>query len=255
MLKRFLKRFVSGTWYRPGVVRKILAGPCKGLRYRIFPEYGLSPILGGWEADAQALMVKYIGPEWVVYDIGANYGIHTLLMARLAYSGCVYAFEPIPQILSALRENVSLNRFDNVICVPLAISDRVGSCSFVAGHHRGAGHLIDNSVVEENAITVKTITLDKFVFDEGHDKPNLIKIDVEGAESRVLLGAAQILREARPILLVDLHTPDQDVAVGQILQKNNYSAYRVPGGERVQNLEKGWPHLTGLWGQFIALPL
>src|SRR5690242_11837947 len=95
------KSVLSRTIFRQGAVRTIIWGPGRGLCYRIFPGYGLSPLHGGWERDAQHLMVKYIHPGSVVYDIGANYGIHTLLMARLATrTGHVYAFEPMADIMA-----------------------------------------------------------------------------------------------------------------------------------------------------------
>jgi FkbM family methyltransferase len=235
-------------------VRRILRGPCKGLRYRIFPGYGLSPLHGGWEREAQALMVKYIEPSAVVYDVGANFGIHALLMARLAPRGHVYAFEPLPEIMHALEENVRLNGFENVTCVPVALSDRAGTAEFVRGHHGGAGHLKSANPAEGELSRVETTTLDAFVYTAGNPAPNFLKVDVEGAESQVLTGASKVLDEARPVVLLDLHTPEQDVAVGKILLDANYEAFRTEDGQRIQHLDRGWPDPTGIWGQFIALP-
>src|SRR5438094_662911 len=112
MIKAALKHLAVRTILREGTIRYVLRGRCRGLRYRIFAGYGLSPILGGWEPDAQRLMADHIRAFSVVYDIGANYGMHTLLMARLAQGdGHVYAFEPVPEIFGHLRENIALNAF------------------------------------------------------------------------------------------------------------------------------------------------
>src|SRR4029077_1501096 len=225
-------------------------GPCRGIRYRIFPGMGLSPIYGGWEEDAQNLMLKHIEPGHVAYDLGANYGIHALLLARLVQKeGLVVAFEPVPQICSALQENVALNGFTNVTCVRAAVSDQTGTTSFVTGHHVGAGHI--SAVGDEQGISmsVKTVTLDDFVYNQKNRPPDFIKIDIEGAEGNALMGAEKLLRERPPILLVDLHNPEQDVTVGKILSKNGYTAHRTEDGSQVNDLLKGWPCPDGVWGQ------
>lgn len=249
-----LKPVLSRTIWPERSVRTVLWGPCRGLRYRIFPDMGLSPLYGGWEPEAQALMVKNIRPDSVVYDVGANYGIHTLLMARLAASGFVYAFEPVPSIFAALEENISLNNFQNVECVPLALADEKSEASFTMGPHVGAGSLALPTRTPGDQIRVSTITLDEFVFDLRNPPPNFLKMDIEGAEGKALLGAERVLTEFRPVLLVDLHNPDQDLAVGRILLRCGYEAFHTENLLKVEDLSRGWPHPEGLWGEFIAYP-
>jgi FkbM family methyltransferase len=201
------------------------------------------------------LMTKHIKAGHVVYDVGANYGIHVLLFARLVQTkGHVYAFEPIGNILQELQHNISLNQFSNVTCLNLAISDVTGSSPFVTGHHVGAGHLSAVGDAQGTKISVETTTLDEFVFLHKNLPPNFIKMDIEGAESKALSGAVRVLKKFRPILLVDLHNPSQDVAVGQILSECRYEAFHTEDGNKVKDLSKGWPAVDGLWGQFIAFP-
>ncbi len=253
-LLRLLKPFLAKFLYQEGAIRTILWGPCRGLRYEVFPN-GLAPLYGGWESHAQRLMVENIRPGSTVYDIGANYGIHPLLMARLVSKhGHVYAFEPVPEILFHLKKNLLLNGFSNTTCLELAVADWTGNESFLKGHHGGAGHLETSLDVVGQRLTVDTVTLDEFVFKGNHRPPNFIKIDVEGAERKVLSGGEKVLQTFRPILLVDLHTPEQDVAVGQALLKFRYDAYRTENGSKVSDLSKGWPDPMGLWGQFIGIP-
>ena len=93
MLHNLLRFILKHTYWRDGCVRRILLGPSAGQVYRIFPKYGLAPTFGRWEPDLQNLMVKILEPGQTAYDVGANYGIHTLLMSRLVgVSGCVCAF-------------------------------------------------------------------------------------------------------------------------------------------------------------------
>ena len=249
------KPLLSKVIWPEGSVRAVLWGPCRGLRYRIFPDMGLSPIYGGWEEEAQSLMLDHIRPGSVVYDVGANYGIHTLLMARVAGArGHVYAFEPLPEIYSALEENISLNDFSNVTCVRAAVDEQSGEMAFVKGDHVGAGHLGAVGDAAGETTTVRTVTLDEFVFGQKNRPPDFIKMDIEGAEGRALAGGERVLQSYRPILLIDLHNPEQDIAVGKILSRCGYEAQHTDTMLKVQDLSKGWPEPDGLWGQFIAFP-
>ena len=252
ILIKLLKPLLAKMIYQEEKIRTIFWGPSRGSRYRIF-KYGLSPLYGGWETDAQHLFCKYVKPGFAAYDIGANYGIHSLLLAKIVGpGGHVYSFEPVRQIFSGLVENIKLNKFSNVTCVNLAISDQSGIEEFFTAEHHGAGHLQSVGIKGGQKLTVETIMLDEFVFSKKNRPPSFIKIDVEGAESKVLSGGEKVLSLYKPILLVDLHNPREDVAVGRILLKFGYKAYRTNHMDFVKDLSIGWPNPDGLWGQFIA---
>jgi FkbM family methyltransferase len=253
---KLAKRLVAKTWLREGVVRTILLGPSRGLRYRVMTPFR-APIIGGWEPAAQRLMVQHVAPGSVAYDIGANIGIHTLLLSRLVgRQGQVYAFEPVPALFARLCENVRLNPgLPAARPVQLALGDHGGTAAFYTGHHAGAGHLAASGPQTGDRILVSTSVLDEFVYREHHAPPGFMKIDVEGAEGSVLVGAEQVLSNARPIVMVDLHSPGQDLAVGKTLTRAGYVAYRTGDGSRVRQLERGWPDPEGLSGQVIAFPI
>jgi FkbM family methyltransferase len=216
---------------------------------------GLASLYGGWEEEAQALMKKHVPSGSVVYDLGANYGIHALFLARLVGEfGHVYGFEPVPHICSELQANVALNGFRNVTCVKAAVSDRAGSSSFFTGPHLGAGHLASAGDRQGEEVTVETVTLDDFVINRKNRPPDFIKIDIEGAEGKALAGSEKVLKKCRPIVLVDLHNPEQDLAVGRVLSNCGYEAYRSENGKKVKDLFRSWPDPDGLWGQIIAFP-
>lgn len=255
-LLSLVKPLLSHTVYRPGSVRTILLGPGRGLRYRIFRDWGLAPIYGGWEPEAQELMCQHIRPGDIVYDLGANRGMHTLLFARLAGpNGHVYAFEPVDAFLQELHRNVRLNGFHNVTAVPLAASDTEGTAVFFRGHHEGAGHLAESGDQVGDQLEVRTVTLSDFVLRDGNRPPTFIKLDIEGAEGSALRGAQAVLANYKPTVLVDLHTPDQDCQVGNILADFGYVAYRTGRMvKKIVDLRRGWPDPEGIWGQVIAFP-
>jgi FkbM family methyltransferase len=249
------KPVLARTLYRPGSVRTILLGPARGLRYRVFPHWGLAPIYGGWEPSAQRVMKAAIRPGDVVYDVGANRGIHTILFARLVGpTGHVYAFEPVGQLVHELLDNVALNGFSNVTPVALAASNRAGREPFFRGHHEGAGHLAASGDRVGAQVEVETIRLDDFAQRGGNRPPTFMKLDIEGAEGAALDGARELLREFKPTILVDLHTPEQDLLVGAILADYGYTAYRTETMSRIGSLRRGWPDPDGIWGQVVAMP-
>jgi hypothetical protein len=139
------------------------------------------------------------------------------------------------------------------------VSDRVGIGGFTTSHHAGAGHLMTggrgNSPTDTSAaFDVEETTLDDFVR-QGGRPPTFIKVDVEGSEGSVLRGARAVLSEHRPVLLIELHTPEQDVMVGALLKDAGYTARRVENGSPpVLNLTSGWPDPNGIWGQILAVP-
>jgi FkbM family methyltransferase len=251
---RLLKPLLARTLLREGSVRRVLWGPSRGIRYHLFTA-GLAPLYGGWERNEQELMVRHVKGGSTAYDLGANHGIHTLLLARLVGdAGRVYAFEPVPENLCELRKNIALNNFANVKVIDAAVADQPGTESFGCGGSHATGHLNGRADSPSGEARVKVVTLDDQVFAQDAEPPDFIKIDVEGAESRVLAGARRVLETYRPILLIALHTPEQDRAVGRTLADLGYEAYRTSDGSKVASLSKGWPDPDGIWGECIAFP-
>jgi hypothetical protein len=80
-----------------------------------------------------------------------------------------------------------------------------------------------------------------------------MKIDIEGAESSALRGGRQVIARYKPVLLIEMHSPEEDRAVGKFLKELGYRAIRVNNGEPVANMESGWPDRSGMWGTVIAV--
>jgi FkbM family methyltransferase len=249
------KSLVKKTLFPEGSVRTVLWGPCRGLRYRVFPEYGWAYLYGGWERNLVRIIGRHVRPGSVVYDVGANYGMHTLLFARLVGpSGRVYAFEPHPQVFSSLKEQISLNAFRTVWPVCEAVCDSTGLAFFDETDHRSHGHLTGSV---EGCLQVRTTTLDEFVQRRDVVPPDFIKIDIEGGAGSALQGAARTLRACRPTIAIELHDPAEDESVGALLTELKYVAFRLQEkGDplRVEDMHSGWPTLNGIWGTVLALP-
>jgi FkbM family methyltransferase len=139
----------------------------------------------------------------VVYDVGANVGIYSLLASlRVGPSGKVYSFEPLQRNLSYLRRHLILNNMQNCLIVETAVSNRNGTRPFsAAAWDTNMGRLSF-----DGEILISSITLDSCIYGEKRFlPPNIIKIDVEGAELEVLEGSSRTLTEFHPMIFLEVH--------------------------------------------------
>jgi FkbM family methyltransferase len=191
---------------------RVVRGPLRGYRF----------ILGAAAGEA--------------VDVGANVGYYTLFASRIVgRGGRVLAIEPAPRNVAYLRRHVQINRCANVTILPIACADVAGVEAFASGHNAATGHLVlspspgtpgegrgegsgrvsaeasphPNPLPEyrarEKSETVSTEPLD-LCAQRLHVSPHVIKIDVEGAELHVLRGASNLLRIARPHVLLSTHS-------------------------------------------------
>jgi FkbM family methyltransferase len=137
----------------------------------------------------------------VVWDLGANAGIFTLVASRIVgQKGRVFAFEPQPRNVDALRRHLELNGFRNVDVWPCAVSDQVGEARFDDSGGSSQGFLSDRG-----QIVVPTVTLDSLMATGELLAPRVIKIDIEGAEHRALRGAERTIDACRPAVFLATH--------------------------------------------------
>ncbi len=153
---------------------------------------------------------EHLCSDDVVFDIGANIGVLTLLMARQLEnsSARIYSFEPEPRNFNKLVRNVSLNQLQSMIQPrQLALGAEKGT---VALHVRGTvgegRHSIAESKGATDSISVELSTCEAFAHDE-EAFPDLLKIDVEGAEGQVLQGLTGLLQTHPPRdIFLEVHT-------------------------------------------------
>ncbi len=124
----------------------------------------------------------------MVYDIGANVGFYTLLASALAGPrGRVVAFEPLPRNLEFLRAHVAMNGMTNVVIRSVALADHPGTRPFDDTPGPSEAHL-----AARGSLTVECATLDALVAKGEIPPPDVIKMDVEGAELLVLRGGEDV---------------------------------------------------------------
>jgi len=146
-------------------------------------------------------MVERLRRHHVCLDVGAYIGYYTLLFAR--YGAQAVAFEPLPANLRVLRHNVTLNRLDNASIVDAAVGAEQGTVSLAAGP--GIDSMASTRRAEGRRHQVRQVDLDSFCSEHGLE-PDVVKIDVEGAELEVLRGMQHVLAARRPLLFLEVHT-------------------------------------------------
>jgi FkbM family methyltransferase len=210
----------------------VLGGPLRGMYVSTPALTRLSFSFGTYQRDVFDVMRRHVRPGMTSYDVGAHMGYFALVLAKLVGpGGRVLAFEPDPRNLGALRNNLLTNGITNVIVTAAAVADVSSEVSFATFPYSSVNHIADSRTpADARRITVTATTLDSFVYEEHNPAPNFIKIDVEGAEARVLSGATRVLHEASPVVIAEVwrsHWPE----VARIMMSHGYQSF-VLGGER-----------------------
>lgn len=198
--QRLFRAYRRHKWVRlePGQYLDTQIEP--GVWMRLPREVGLAELiyLHPYELDVREFIRRYLQVGNVFVDVGAHIGYFSMIAARkVGVTGCVYAFEPSPDTFQHLQANVALNRFPQVICVPVAVSDQSGSavlCTRVGEASDAFNTLGDMSwggPVNESEVTC--VRLEDYLCEQGQPAVHLVKIDVEGWETHVLRGAESLL--------------------------------------------------------------
>lgn len=195
--------------------------------------------LSCYEVNETNWLRDRVKPDWVFFDVGSNFGYYSMLVSQLSHKQAqVYAFEPLARNYNLLNHNKALNGFERLKTFKLALSNATGETDFLLPQLSNMGHgRIDVRDESErggaDSEKVRTTTLDTFVGELGTDKIDFIKVDIEGAEVLFLEGAAQTLRDLRPMLMIEFNPTSleefgtsADVLL-RMLKELNYKTYRV----------------------------
>jgi FkbM family methyltransferase len=186
---------------------QIQAGPAQGLWFELNPRTGGQYLRGEAEPVTQEVLASRLRPGMIVYDLGANIGLFSLLAARIVGpSGRVYSFEPDPETAVRLRRNIERNGFSNVTVVEAGAWSSTGYANFVPSDSSSPDRGLGRFEIDSNATgkSTRCVSLDDFVGEAL--PPQVIKCDVEGAELSVLRGAETILRAQRPWIICEMHS-------------------------------------------------
>jgi FkbM family methyltransferase len=196
------------------------AGPAKGAKWSA----GAGPAdfwLGTYEVEKAELFTQYAKPGGTVYDIGANVGFYTLIASQLVGpTGQVIAFEPSPRNLHFLHHHLDLNQVSNVRILDLAVSNGEGTAQFLVGNDPRT-----SKMTSSGDIIVRTAALDHLA--EHLPTPDLIEMDIEGAEYAALRGAEQLLRNANPVIFLSTHGAEVHQGCCDLLRSLGYALHPI----------------------------
>lgn len=221
---------------RDGIIQQ---GAGKGLRFNA-GRANAGFLLGSSEPGVQRALTALVRPGMTVFDVGANVGFLSVIAARLVgETGKVVSFEPLPDNVRQIVYNLSLNGFTHASIRPEALGKTDGMAHFQTSAQPTWGKLASlGSTVSQptGEIPVSVRRLDSLLSEIPLPTPNLMKIDVEGAEEDVLLGAQEVIRKHQPALMIELH--GTNLAIASLLEAWSYTT--VVLGSKQGILDAPW---------------
>lgn len=243
-LHRILKLFygLSALFFRLGIGRKpglITIENFDGeLNLQIDSSKNLGATLfwtGFHELHELLFLNKFLKPEMVVADVGANIGVFTTFIAKRVKNGKVIAFEPVPVIYEQLKENIKLNNFTNVILRKEGLANQKG-ISFIheiESSNEGLSTLFPGDLKTARKTEINLFPLDELFPEFSLNRLDLIKIDIEGGELPALKGMEKLISTFKPSILVEInqrsyssagYTPEE---VFEFFHKLGYKAFEI----------------------------
>jgi FkbM family methyltransferase len=222
----------------------VAAGALEGYQLSLDLQTEKDYWLGTYEFELQRAIGDWVQPGWVVYDVGANIGYISLLLAKaVGNEGRVFSFEALPLNVERLGANLRLNALESWVNV---IHGAVGATStpvrFLIGPSGAMGKAAGSAGRTEGhreTIEVPGYALDDFVFQQDNPPPQVVKMDIEGGEVLALPGMQRILAEYRPLVFVELHGPEAAQIAWDTLTASGYQISKMqPGYPVVQSVKE-----------------
>lgn len=195
-------------------------------------------LFGRYETPKRSLLTTELESGDVFVDVGANRGDFTMLASRIVGdAGEVISVEPAPDNVEWLKRTVAANNAGNVRIVQCALWDSEGEGTLHLARKSGWHSLTPaDDLPRIGTAAVRLVTLDSLLNELGIDRVDALKIDVEGAEVEVLRGAKRVLRDLRPLVVMDIDAQRTAQDYRAALEPFGYEIELAGGKELV-----GWP--------------
>ncbi|MBP1610172.1 MAG: SAM-dependent methyltransferase, FkbM family, partial [Acidobacteria bacterium] len=185
-----------------------------------------------WFEDEIKFLRRLLRAGDKAIDIGANYGVYTLSMAKtVGASGCVWAFEPASTTARYLTDSIAINGFSNVYLEQSALSNACGSGNLSLNTNSELNALIQNPKQSEASEVVKLVTLDVCMEKYKWQNIEFMKIDAEGEESNIIEGGRRFFDVLSPLVQFEIKAgADLHMELVDKFSEIGYDSYRlVPG--------------------------
>lgn len=196
-------------------------------------------MLGLYEGETVNALLSYLKQGDTFFDVGGHFGQYAVAAGvKVGDTGTVHTFEPGPVQSEYLRKNLELNKLSHVTLANVALSDEPGELGLHVPSlpDIGRSQLVDPAT-DEGAIKVTVTTLDDYCRENGIERIDVMKVDVEGAEFGVFKGAPRVIRDFPPKAIfyesVDSlcaafnHTPEE---MHRYLEEAGYKIHAIVDG-------------------------
>ena len=198
-------------------VVSIFCGPLKGKKW-IVGSHNHSAWLGTYERNQTLIFSKKSKNKQVLWDLGAHAGYYTLLFKTINKNSSVFAFEPIENNFGYFQKHLQLNNLSNITLFKNAVSNEEGIFKFARGNSVGG------KLSETGDMTVPVVKLSKLLEDNELEFPDVIKMDIEGAEYKVLQDLEPYLASyKKPLIFLSTHGKEVQEQCLNLMESLNYT--------------------------------
>lgn len=198
-----------------------------------------------WEKQSTDLWSEIALKSKVILDIGANTGYYSLIAKTINSNAKVFGFEPIPHIYKWYAENCKINSFE-IDCFNVAVSDTSGEDTIYLANT--TQNIYSASLIEDFAVShsrakvhplkITSISLKDFIIKNNIECIDLMKIDVEGLELKVLNGMGIYLNEFRPSILIEVLSDETGNELSNLLIPLEYQFYKLCNNDLPKRVER-----------------
>ena len=188
-------------------------------------------ITGEWEAASMKLWIELAKDAEIIFDIGANTGIYSIVAKTIKPSARIYAFEPVERIFKKLEHNNQINNYD-IVCLNSAASNADGTTIIYDVADENPYSVTINrdflpSDTEVIPTEIKILRLDSFIEQSKINKLDLIKLDVETHEAEVLEGLGAYLDKFRPTMLIEILNDEIGRKIEDLVSGKGYLYFNI----------------------------
>jgi FkbM family methyltransferase len=247
--------FKGAGWMRNNLTRWVAGSPQNpvvtsvegGIQLLVHPKLdrGLESILyyhGSYELGTLDLISKCLKPGDTFIDVGANIGLFSIYISKNCPGIEICAFEPLESTFAILEQNIEINKCHNIKTFPTALGNAKYTGKIIENLDlsRGSASMVGTGKSSHSEHSVNVRSLNDFIEQKGVDNIAVLKIDVEGWEQQVLLGAGDLLcKRDAPMWVIEHNSTQQtegatpEEVYKYILAANEYMAFKSKGGKQL----------------------
>ncbi len=204
---RFTRKFAPQNYeFKSDEVRL-----CKryGINYKLYIQDYQSWLLYFYcDYDSSFDVLKYSKKGYTIIDVGGNIGQTAMMLGKsVGKNGTIISFEPFHKTHKHFKYNLSLNKdINNIVLEHSGLGETISVSSMVevCSTNSGGNRITNSQELDQTSVSVKITTLDEYILEKNISKIDLIKIDVEGFEMKVLKGSLNTLKRNKPDLFIEI---------------------------------------------------